>query len=163
MIFGKVIDAGIVNLCLMCTTRNHASSLPNTAATGGSSQLCYTVYGSGLISTAAGEAQVYEDTLTDMSHMRGITLNGTAGQNGVIWVGINPINEKTVDYSFIKGAQNLDFVGVKDVSIIVCLRGEITANSKIMKDLSFATVYKDQKVNIVVPEDSTAIVLWLTN
>lgn len=163
MMFGKLIDVGIAKLCAMCSTPNYVDVFKNNASAGGSTQICYTAYGSGTISTTGGDAAYSEDTLTDVSHIRGLQMNGVAGPNGAIWVGINPVGEKVIDYNFIKGAQNLSFTGVKDMSILVCLRGEITANGKKMKDLTFAAISKDQTVAIDVPADCTAIVFWLIN
>jgi hypothetical protein len=159
--FGKIIDVGIAKLCAMCATPNHVGIFKNNAAFGGSTQLCYTAYGSGMITATSGTATYEENVLTDVSHVRGEQMNGLSGPNGTIWVGINPIDEKTLDFMFINEPTNTTFVGVKDVSVILCLKGKITANNKDIDDLNYAIVEKGKSVDISVPQESAAIIFWL--
>lgn len=161
MMFGKLIEVGIAKLCAMCATPNHEGIFKNNASAGGSTQLCYTAYGSGEITSSKGTALYQERVLTDVSHVRGAQMNGLAGPNGTIWVGINPVDERILDYNFIQGQQTLQFVGEKAISVLLCLRGSITANGKELLDLNYSVIHKDKAVNITVPEGSDAIVFWL--
>lgn len=161
--FGKLIETGVANLCAMCATPGWVDTVKNTAETGGSTQLCYTAYGSGTI-TSENSNTVYElteNTLTDISAFRKNPLIGTAGPNAAIWVSINPVYEKEIDYTFIQGQKTVSFTGEKSRSILLCLRGDILANGKPLKALQFATIVKDKQVEIEVPDNGTAIVFWL--
>lgn len=159
--FGKIIDVGIAKLCAMCATPNHNGIFKNNQSSGGSTQVCYTAYGSGIITSDAGNAVYEENVLTDVSHVRGHQMNGVAGPNGTIWVGINPVDEKEIEYDYIDTPRDFSFTGVKDVTILLCLRGKITANEKEILDLFYSVIEKDKTVNISVPEGSTAILFWL--
>lgn len=161
MMFGKLIDTNIATLCAMCATPGYKDVLKNSAQYGGSTQICYTAYGGGIIETDVGNAEYSEDNLTDVINLRGYPMRGTAGPNGAIWIGINPKDEKVIDYNFVKGEHSFTFTGEKDVSILLCLRGEITANGKVLKDLTFASITKGKVVDITVPQNSTAIIYWL--
>jgi hypothetical protein len=159
--FYKLIDTDIATLCAGCATPGHRDLLKNNAEFSGSTQICYTAYGSGIIETAIGNAEYSENNLTDLSSFRGLLLRGTAGPNGVIWVGINPKNERVIEYNFIKGESNTTFTGKKGVSILLCLRGQIVANNKYINELNFAVIKKDQVVDLSIPQNSTAIIFWI--
>lgn len=160
MKFGTIINVGIANLCCMTATPGELSTVPNTNS-GGSTQICYTVVGSG-VTTSEGQSLSHSaGTLVDLSQFRNKPLTGEAGPNGVTWISINPFDDKSVDYTFVDTPSDFTFTGEKQVSVLVCLKGEITANGKPLKDLTYATIIKDKVVDIHVPENSTAILFWL--
>jgi hypothetical protein len=159
--FGKIIDVGIAKLCAMCATPNHLGVFKNNSSAGGSTQICYTAYGSGQITTSNGSAVYEEGVLTDVSHVRGLQMNGLSGPNGTIWIGINPADERTIDYNFIQGEQQVQFVGEKLISVLLCLKGSITANGKTLLDLNYSVIPEGMSVDISVPNGSDAIIFWL--
>lgn len=159
MRFGTIIDIGIGKLCCMVATPGEQSSLPN-AGPGGSSQLCYGVYGSGTTTSEGGNGSYTEDELTDVSAFRNFQLNGTAGPNGLVWVGINPPNSDTFQYDFIKGPVTKTFTNTSTDCAFVGLRQSPKINDKVIGELNFCRLKEGQTVTIEVPENSTGIMLW---
>lgn len=159
MRFGTIIDISIAKLCCMVATPGEQSSLPNSGL-GGSSQLCYGVHGTGTTTSDGGNGSYSEDELADVSAFRNHELHGTAGPNGLVWVGINPLDSGTLQYDFIKGPVNKSFTNTSTECVFLGLRQSPRINDKVIGELNFCRLKEGQTVTIDVPENSTGIMLW---
>lgn len=158
MKFGTIINIGIANLCCMTATPGEESIVPNSGP-GGSSQICYTVTGSGITSANGESLEHYEGSLVDISQFRGKPLKGTAGANGVTWISVNPFKEETLQYNLISGPVNTEFTNTQSECCIVVLKGNITVNNSNIKELEFCRLDRDKTITISMQENTKALVL----
>lgn len=158
MKFGTIINIGIANICCMTATPGELSTVPNSGP-GGSSQICYTAYGTGTTS-ADGESLVHtEGGLVDISRFRNKPLTGQAGPNGVTWVSVNPFDEETLDYEFLEGPSTRSFTNTRDHCTILTVKGVLGVNAAQIPELGFCRVGKDQTISLTLGTDVKAIIL----
>ena len=161
MMFGKLIDIGFAKLCAMCATPNHHGVFKNSGEAG-STQLCYTAYGSGEVTSVKGVASYRAGELTDVSHLRESQMDGISGPEGTIWVGINPNTpEMNLGHVYLRGQTSMSYTGVQSCAVLMCLRGSISANGKNLDELMFCRIFQGQEVQIEMSEDDIGILLWV--
>ncbi len=158
MKFGTIINIGIANLCCMTATPGEESVVPNSGP-GGSSQICYTVVGSGVTSANGVSLEHSEGSLVDISQFRGRPLKGTAGPSGVTWISVNPFNDETLAYNMLSGPIDTEFTNTEQECCIVVLKGSITVNTANIKELEFCRLDYNKTVTISMQQDTKALVL----
>lgn len=158
--FGKIIDIGFAKMCAMCATPNHHGVFKNTGDAG-STQLCFTAYGSGEVSSINGVASYRAGELTDVSHLRETQMNGISGPEGTIWVGINPSSPSmTLGHDYLCGQRSMNFVGENACTVLICLRGAVRVKGKVLDELMFCRIYQGDEVLIEMAQDDIGILLW---
>jgi hypothetical protein len=96
--------------------------------------------------------------LVDLRDFYGKSYNFTAGDKGAGWLCINPIpSANFFTPKLLTAGINLSITGDGNEHIIMCAKGTVVVNDKILNQFNYTRVLNGKTASIVVPGDSEAI------
>lgn len=146
-------------LCTGVMTKGESFIHSNTGD-GAVNQAVY-IFSGGITASQDGQdIALNENELTNVSVFKHKPIQYTAGNAGATWVAINPTPAtKRFTTQLINTEQTLSVTGSSKETFILCVEGVTTCQDKQLGSLQYVRVLDGRTVNVVVPNNSVAVIL----
>lgn len=136
----------------------------DTSSDGVFSQLGYLVQGSGTLYDADGNDRGrFENpgSLYDMRDYYGKACSIKVDSEGGSWICINPTPaSKAYNGEVLKAETNKTIIGNDKEQVVVCLKGKISINDKVLDEFQYARIIKGKSANVVISSDSAGLYFY---